>query len=150
MCYMLYAGADHELPVEEAPDWAALGFNDGDWPAQAPRLLVLALASDAESVRTHLQQSCVVRIGSYEGCSCGFNLLSNEVPVAVDSIEGIVSRESRQALAEYVARNQVRNLYGCWAGDEELPSEGECLITTAQLADATFNLPERVKLRIAI
>ena len=150
MCYMLYAGADYELPVEGAPDWAAVGFNCADWPVLAPRLLVLALSPGEESVRTHLHERCVVRVGSYEGCGCGFNLLSNEVPVSVNSIEGTVCRESRQALAEYVARNPVQNLYGCWAGDEELPSEGERMITTAQLADATFSLPERVKLRIAI
>lgn len=154
MCYMLYAGADHELQLTNPAEWDGIDVCVDGWVELAPPLAVTQLHPQKNSVREHFTEVFIVEVGGYGGCSCGFNRLVKKTDTggATNDLEpeDLAADRSRRALAAYVLMNGVTALFYCWDGDEELPLEGECLITTAQLADATFSLPERVKLRIAI
>jgi hypothetical protein len=153
MCYMLYLASEKALPEIQAPDWALLDFDTHDWVTKAPRLVVASLTDMNHDVRVHFSEQNVVSVGSYEGCGCGFNYCSDNLLIEPD-VSGedkfaLVATESRAALAEYIRKNGVTSLVGCWAGDEGLSLVAEMNVTGSQLQDVRFQLPERVRMNIA-
>ena len=151
MCYMLYLGANQEFPPAERSEWESNDSKASDWPLRAPRLVVKSLSIGNDSVRRHFTEAFVVNIGSYEGCGCGFNQYSEAVAYSEqlsNSSHDVVSKESRMALAEYVASNSVRTLFGCWADDESLAIDREVEVSLLNIADAAYRLPEKVLMRV--
>lgn len=145
---MLYLGSKRELPLIPAPDWKGLNFESPDWPRNAPRLVVEPLNEHNKKVAEQFSEPNVVYAGSYEGCGCGFNFCVQCDEDDLKSVAAEASRESRQALADYVAKNGATTLFGCWAGDEAIPRESEQTINIAMLMDFTFQLPERTRFRV--
>ncbi len=152
MCYMLYLGADQAIPLIPPPDWTTIDFEADDWASTVPRLVVFSLTDHNRVVSCQFANSHVANVGSYEGCGCGFNYCDH----CPDSFEDVdmydpavaVCRESRSALAEFVESTGAHSLYGCWAGDEELPREAVSEINLTQLRDVEFQLPERTLMRV--
>jgi hypothetical protein len=151
MCYLLYLGADTELPLIPSPGFESLRES---WPHGAPPLIVEPLREEVLAVKRHFPEAHVVYAGSFESCGCGFNrcvvdlgFLNEEEQKEEDELVAL-SVGSRKALHDYVRDHGVSTLYGCWAGDEELPSEDEREVPLESLADRTFELPERVKMTI--
>lgn len=152
MCMLLYGEATHELPPTDRSVWEGIDVRLEGWIALSPRLSVSRLSPSTEVIRQHLHEPFVVEFGAYGGCACGLNRLADqeadESHCAAELAEDTAARESRSALANYVALNRVSSLYFCWTGDEQLPSEGETEISIDQLRNPRFALPERTTLRI--
>ena len=151
MCYMLYLGSEQALPLIPAPDWDSIG---DDVLAKAPRLIIRTVPDEKAAVIGHFTEKHAVYAGSYEGCGCGFNLCADEYDwyddEDDDGVAAALSAQSREALAEYVQRNGVTSLYGCWDGEQHLPKVGEMAVTRDMLHDLSFALPERVMMRTKI
>jgi hypothetical protein len=147
MCYMLYLGAHHELPLIDPPNWSEIDWTADDWTTKVPRLVVTSLLDSQVPVRQQLSGMHVVYAGSYEGCGCGFNWLESG-ELDDNNSKVVVGKESRIALSNYIETNQVSVLFGCWAGDEEEPIAKEIKVTIQMLADPSFDLLERVLMRV--
>ena len=148
MCQFLYASANHELPLTDPAAWQGINFSDQDWELRSPRLTVTCLVPKCEGVKRLFDAGFVVNIGSYGKCGCGFNEISDGSPAPDNPNYCNAAQESRKALSLYVAKYQVESLYLCSVGDESLPAEGESNISLSQIADASFPLPERVRMRV--
>jgi hypothetical protein len=148
MCYLLYIGSKNTLPEIAPQDFTQIDPNDDQWPEKAVAFSVTPLSEYGEPARKHFQEACVMNAGSFEGCGCGFNgyVVREWEGADPPSAHEPASRRSREMLTEYVKANNVTTLYGCWSGDEGLPSEGHESIPLARLNDLAFEFPERVKL----
>lgn len=148
MCYMLYAGADHELPLTDPAEWDGVDVAIEGWEVRSPPLMVMALSEECKDVKRLFQEAFVVDVGGYGGCGCGFTGDDELSPPSDMNSHEKAACESRRALAEYLRINRALTLYFCWTGDESLPPEGEAEVTLSQLADPSFMLPERVRMQI--
>jgi len=150
MCLVLYLGSDANLPLIAPQDPLEIDYTDPLWPSKVLAFSVQELAGDEKPVAAHFSCRLVRYVGSFEGCGCGFNACHRyewEEPVVPDT-RALAGRSSRGLLRDYVEKHQVRELYGCWSGDEALDSV-ECLdITSDQLTHWSFKIPERTLLRI--
>lgn len=124
--------------------------DDPSWPSKVVPFSVQELAGDDKAVAKHFDTKIVRYAGSFEGCGCGFN--ASYVPEwegpAEEDDHFIAGRESRRLLREYVEEHQIRQIYGCWSGDEGLDAESHLDITPDQITDANFQIPQRALLRI--
>ena len=147
---MLYLGSDADLPLIAPQDSSEIDYTDPLWPSKALAFSVQELAGDEKAVAVHFSTPLIRYAGSFEGCGCGFNACHRyewEAPVEPDT-RALAGRDSRRLLRDYVEKHEVREIYGCWSGDEGLDSV-DCLdIRSDQLTDWTFKIPERTLLRI--
>jgi hypothetical protein len=65
-----------------------------------------------------------------------------------DPSEVDASMRSRKALYDYVNENEITTMYGCWAGDELLPSEEEQKINPEMIINRKFEFRKNVIMRI--
>lgn len=119
------------------------------------------------AVRVHFTTPHVVRVGSHEGCGCGFSsdwLLYQGVADATEAraLEGAMSeversdfeqeQASRELLAELVAQASLGGpveLFACWTGDEPQPALGAHEHATADwIVSALEPFAERTAYRI--
>ncbi|OPZ87863.1 MAG: hypothetical protein BWY76_00255 [bacterium ADurb.Bin429] len=145
MCYLLYLGADRELPTIEQDD------------PNSPAFFVIAESSPSTQLRKHLQSTYIYYIGSYEGCGCGFcyessteldALLISMMPDKMKQEE----REDRQACISSVdsLRNYLTSVtqYGpvkllvTWCGPGRQPPHHVTTVTPDHFGGDQFSLEE--------
>ena len=86
----------------------------------------------------------VVFAGSYEGCSCGFDLGGDSPEEEAESEDhAVAARESVAELRRYVAENRVLQLYTCWFDDEAEPHSSLATIALDDLAEPARWLVDR-------
>jgi hypothetical protein len=151
MCLVLYIGSDAKFPLLEPQDFSEIDRDDPTWPSKVVHLSVQEIAGDEKIVVKHFDTKIVRYAGSFEGCGCGFN--ASYAPEWYDPVEEdhhfLAGRESRRLLREYIETYKIRQIYACWSGDEGIDSESQLDITTDQITDPNFQIPERALLRIS-
>ena len=151
MCLVLYIGSDVSGPLLEPQDFTVIDSDDPSWPSKVVSFSVQELADDAQAVAKHFDTKFVRYAGSFEGCGCGFN--AAYAPEWDDPAEEddhfLAGKESRRLLRDYIERNQIRQVYACWNGDEDLNTESHLDIKPEQITDPNFQIPERTLLRIS-
>ena len=153
MCLMVWIGTELGLtpiahPVEPDP---VIGW-----------CRIEEVAQDAP-IRARFETPHVTFFGSHEGCGCGFNSGGIEwegfetVQELLPLLDALREDEREEFLAEQGSRERLRaqvtaalehgpvEVYGCWAGDEEMPPNGVETIDAAWLTERTAPLEERVK-----
>ena len=150
MCLVLYIGSDANCPLLEPEDFSLIARDDPSWPSKVVAFSVQEIAGDEKAVVKNFDTKIVRYAGSFEGCGCGFN--ASYVPEwdapAKEDGHFLAGKESRRLLREYVERHQIRQIYACWSGDEVLDAKSHLDVTPDQITDSTFQIPERVMLRI--
>jgi len=150
MCLVLYIGSDADCPLLEPQDFSEIDHNDPTWPTKVVPFSVQELADDQKAAAKHFSTKIVRYAGSFEGCGCGFN--ASYVPEwdhsADEDDHFRAGRESRRMLREYVKQHRIRQIYACWSGDESMDTESHLDIRPEQITDSSFQIPERVLLRI--
>ena len=151
MCLVLYLGSDAELQLVAGQDFSRIDYEDPSWPLRVIPFSVEELKGDAKIVAAHFFTKTVLYAGSFEGCGCGFNAChQNESEEALEPDEqALAGRTSRRLLRDYVEKHGVRQIYGCWSGDEGLQPSSHMEITLDRLVDWTFEIPERIMLKVA-
>ena len=117
MCLGVYLAADRPLPLVE-------------WNEARPSFNVTELSPAEAPVRGRFSKRHVYYLGSYTGCSCGFE--PDEEAEAPDG------ERSRHDLAAYVAEAAgagVVELFTCWDGDYLEPARERLELTADQLRD---------------
>lgn len=151
MCLVLYIGSDADCPLLEPQDFSVIDHNDPTWPSKVVHFSVQEIAGDEKVVSKHFDTKLVRYAGSFEGCGCGFNasyaLEWDDPPVEDDHF--LAGKESRRLLREYIERNQIRQVYACWNGDEGINTESNLDIKPEQITDPNFQIPQRILLRIS-
>ena len=118
MCLALYLGAERPLPLLPYPELPAGALDSPTWPLEAMRFHTAALHPEQEIVRRHFSVPHVVYAGSYEGCGCGFQYGREYPEDQTCERHLLVAAESLAALAEYLRRRRVRELFSGWHGEE--------------------------------
>jgi hypothetical protein len=134
MCFMLYAGTDHQIPRRE-------------FDQSAPNISVQDLNACEEPIRAHFRKPEVQNIGSTSSCGCDFPkalLMSGIWPDRgdADGDEEYLSncRANCRKLFDLLKTidDETVELYGIWAGDEtEEPMIRES-ISLGQILDPDF------------
>lgn len=128
MCKVVYVAADKELPLIATDN-------------PPPSLSVRELTLEEAVVRNVFSQPYVYFVGSYTGCSCGFDYATG------DKLE-VDGRESVRRLREYLqAASQSATsiaLFACWDGDEANGASERVEVPLDFFADDApdFELPE--------
>jgi hypothetical protein len=128
MCVMVYLASDRPAPLIP-------------WDATRPGFHVSELPEHRQDVRKQFSRPHVCRLGSHEGCGCGFQY--GEYEGFEDEVDWPQKRESRRRLVEFVSAllcdDPEVELYACWDGDENLPAEQTDRIRPGELiAPRTF------------
>jgi hypothetical protein len=151
MCLVLYIGSDADCPLLEPQDFSVIDHDDPTWPSKVVPYSVQEITGDEKAVAKHFDTKFVRYAGSFEGCGCGFN--ASYAPEWDDPAEEddhfLAGKESRRLLREYIEKNQIRQIYACWSGDEGITTESHLDITPEQITDPNFQIPERTLLRIS-
>lgn len=110
-----------------------------------------------KSVLQHFSMPDVIYIGSNEGCGCSFRhaLYDKGEWTYIAWEEGeqaVASQVDHQALGNYLKASNMQKfqIYGCWDGDQALPSEYEETISLNDLMQPNFFFRERAHYRITI
>lgn len=150
MCLVLYIGSDVNGPLIEPQDFDSVDREDTSCPLKVVPFSVQELAGNEKALAKHFDTKFVRYAGSFEGCGCGFN--ASYAPewgdLAEEGDHFLAGKESRRLLREYIERNQIRQVYACWSGDEAMDTESHLEITTDQITDPSFQIPERTLLSI--
>ena len=113
MCVVVYIAADHPLPLIP-------------WDENSPTFHVSELTEREVVVRRHFGKPYAYYVGSHEGCGCGFQY-GWYPDLEVNDETRVACVESRRRLVMYLERALERSaaveLYTCWDGERENPSE---------------------------
>lgn len=128
MCKVVYIAADKELPL----------ITEGDPP---PPLSVRELTADEAVVRGVLTQPFVYFVGSYTGCSCGFDYAAG-ADLEADGRSSV--RRFREYLEAVVPNVGSLAIFPCWDGDEANGASEHVEVSSEFFADDAdqFALPE--------
>lgn len=140
-----------DCPLRTPRDFSVIDQNDPTWPLRVVPFSVEEIGDDQKAVAKPFNTKFVRYAGSFEGCGCGFN--ASYAPEWYNRVEEddhfLAGNESRRLLREHVEKNQIREIYACWSGDEDIDAETHLDITPEQITDPNFQIPERTLLRIS-
>jgi len=133
MCMLVYLAADISLGL--------IAWNDS-----APAFNTSALAPDEERVRVQFSKPNVIYAGSYEGCSCGFQL-GKYRPHPRDAEEREQQRKSLREFADYLREQLLHTdlveVFACWDGDQGAAPEHRRTLTPSALENDSFFFLEK-------
>ena len=140
MCLAVYIANDHELP-------------EIDWDESNPKFYVEIIDGRGEKIDKHLKLPNVAYAGSNQGCGCGFRKPIDTPEELLEPNELEESQANYNALASYIENMKKPaascEIYVCWEGDQEHPSEFKSLVTTEELASKEFVLEEKTYYELA-
>jgi hypothetical protein len=125
---MVYLAAD--MPLREVV-----------WNEAAPAFNTTPLAPEEQRVRRQFSKPDLIYAGSYEGCSCGFQL--GEYPLEYSEPDEISQRQKSlhdfaAYLREEIRRVGVIEVFACWDGDQEATPEHRRTLTPSALEMDSF------------
>jgi len=144
MCFMLFAGTDKGLPLQE-------------WNKDAPDISVRPLLGDEAQIKIYFRKPVVQYVGSTADCGCDFPhwiLFNGEVPA-----DGFDGRDEEQKKSDFEnARRLMKllresgerdvELYGVWAGNWLKPPIAIKGIALDDIVAPTFLFGEQVFYRV--
>ena len=137
---MLYLGTRDDQPIQNSAE-----------------LSVEAVAPKADAVRQWFSSPVIRFVAAYRGCSCGFNYVIAEEPIACDAgtllypsdeEEQAVMRTLFALIQRHVVAGEVE-MYPVWDGEERLPPKGTIELVATQLDPRTFFFNERFFYRVS-
>jgi len=144
MCFVLYMASDQlrrAIP----------------WDEQNPRFHVKANDADAQKTRSHFSKRYIHYLGSDNGCGCGFkrgpDWVMDQTELDEMELKKIASCEDNQRrlhdyLVECLQDEETIELFGCWSGDEGLPTEKTRIVDVSTLISTDFWFEEREHITI--
>ncbi|QHT70224.1 hypothetical protein GXP67_28040 [Rhodocytophaga rosea] len=134
MCYCVYVGSNQTLPLIEQGPYSRAFY-------------VTPVREDEKEVEGHFTKKHVYYLGSYTGCSCGFNYNPNATPLAPPGVEPI---ESIYALLSYLKEaleyEHDIEFYTCWAGNQAQLPDQRVAVAIEEITDISdgFYLDENI------
>jgi len=113
MCHYLYLASDEQLPLIP-------------WSEVKPAFNVAELQDYDLEARKQFSKTCVVFLGAYTGCSCGFAYDGEPNEDERDRIDDQDARESVRALVSYLEEQVKRSsleIFACWNGEQGDPPQ---------------------------
>lgn len=140
MCIMVYLASDRPLPLIA---W------DKEHPAFWTESLENKQGEDkAQTVRTRFSKPFLYRLGSNQGCGCGFPYSQRTYEGNYDPAELEAAQKSRDGLAAYVVEalkdQDSLEIWICWAGDEVCETEDRQTICPEDFLDPDLYESERI------
>ena len=115
MCWQIYLAADHGLPVIP-------------WNVKAPDFHVTS--TSGKQLGGQMSKRLIYRVGSHEGCACGFGVLDPAEPSDMDR----AGMRQLGLLADYLqtaTRRGPVELLVCWIGEEARPPDERMTVSPA-------------------
>ena len=109
MCLAIYISSDRPLPHIK-------------WDDENPSFHVIDLSENEKGIQKHLSFEYVCYIGSYEGCSCAFNIGREYPDFEYETDEIQLADKSRKELVEYLNKlsiNRRIQIYSCAEGESD-------------------------------
>jgi hypothetical protein len=146
MCFVLYMASDRlrrEIP----------------WDEENPMFHVKTNDADAQKTRSHFIKRHIHYLGSDNGCGCGFKRAPEWVIDQTDLDETELTklasckdnqRRVHDYLLECLHDEEMIELFGCWSGDEELPTKKSRTVDVNALIAQDFWFEEREHITITM
>jgi len=140
MCTMVYLASDRPLPLIE---W------DKDHPAfYTESLGEIHGAIEEQAVRSRFSKSIIYRLGSNQGCGCGFAYYEQFDGGYYDPEELEAAAKSRESLAAFLAEalkdQDSLEIWICWAGDEGCETEDRHIVCPEDFLDPDLYASEKI------
>lgn len=140
VCTMVYLASDRPLPTKA---W------DKDHPAFYSEFLDSIHGADKiRVVRSRFSKPFVFRLGSNQGCGCGFAYQEWTYEGDYDPAELDAAKKSRESLAAYLetalSDQESLEIWICWAGDEHCETEDRHTVCPEDFLDPGLYASEKI------